>query len=276
MSKCEKNKITSGTKEWADSNVNCYFGCSNDCRYCYAKKMAIRFKRKTEKNWKVMIPNERVINRNFKKRQGRVMFPSSHDITPTSLNTCIIVLKRLLKAGNEVLITTKPNLSCIKKICDYFFKFKSLIQFRFTITSFNNDLLKFWESNAPKFEERLESLKYAYNSNYKTSVSIEPYLDRNPIPLIKKLVPFITESIWLGKMNYIRRNNFQENEGKYYNKIRENYSINNIIHLLWELKQIADCKIKLKDSIILLLSKYSKKKIKNFPNNLVRVIDSYV
>jgi len=134
MSKCEKNKITSGTKEWADSNVNCYFGCSNDCRYCYAKKMAIRFKRKTEKNWKVMIPNERVINKNFKKRQGRVMFPSSHDITPTSLNTCIIVLKRLLKAGNEVLITTKPNLSCIKKICDYFFKFKSSIQFRFTIT----------------------------------------------------------------------------------------------------------------------------------------------
>ena len=23
-------KITLGTKEWADSNVNCYFGCSND------------------------------------------------------------------------------------------------------------------------------------------------------------------------------------------------------------------------------------------------------
>lgn len=38
-------KITLGTKEWADSNVNCYLGCSNNCRYCYAKKMAIRFNR---------------------------------------------------------------------------------------------------------------------------------------------------------------------------------------------------------------------------------------
>ena len=37
------HKITLGTKEWADSNVNCYFGCSNNCKYCYAKKMAIRF-----------------------------------------------------------------------------------------------------------------------------------------------------------------------------------------------------------------------------------------
>lgn len=260
MSKCEKNKITSGTKEWADSNINCYFGCSNDCRYCYAKKIAIRFKRKTEKNWQVMIPNENVINRNFKKRQGRVMFPSSHDITPTSLNNCIIVLKRLLKVGNEVLITTKPNLSCIKKICDYFFKFKSQIQFRFTITSLDNNLLEFWEPNAAKFEERLKSLKYAYNSNYKTSASIEPFLDKNPIPLIKKLVPFITESIWLGKMNYINRNHLKGNELQFYKKIRENYEIENINQLLLEIKQISDCRINLKDSIVILLSKHFKGK----------------
>jgi len=275
MSKCEKNKITSGTKEWADSNVNCYFGCSNDCRYCYAKKMAIRFKRKTEKNWKVMIPNKKVINRNFKKRQGRVMFPSSHDITPTSLNNCIIVLNRLLKVGNEVLITTKPNLSCIKKICDYFFKFKSQIQFRFTITSLDCELLKFWEPNAPKFEERIESLKYAFNSNYKTSVSIEPFLDKNPIPLIKKLIPLVTESIWIGKMNYIRKNSFQGNEKKYYDMIRENYNIKNINQILLEIKQIANCRIILKDSIIIMLLKYYKNTSKTFSKKLVMILDSY-
>jgi DNA repair photolyase len=38
-------EITSGTKEWADHNVNCIRGCSNDCRYCYAKIMAKRFGR---------------------------------------------------------------------------------------------------------------------------------------------------------------------------------------------------------------------------------------
>jgi len=272
MSKCDKYKITSGTKEWADTNVNCYFGCSNDCRYCYAKKMAIRFRRKTEKNWKVMIPNENVIAKNYKKRQGRIMFPSSHDITPKSLDNCIIVLKRLLKAGNEVLITTKPNFSCIKKICDSFTEYITLIQFRFTITSLNNDLLKFWESNAPSYEERLESLKYTYHAGFKTSVSIEPFLDKNPIPLIRQLSPFVSESIWLGKMNYIRRNNFQENYKKYYDLIRENYGIENINLLLNEIKQITDCRINLKDSIKILLSRYSKEKSIEYSNKVIRQI----
>ena len=56
-------KITLGTKEWADSNVNCYSGCSNNCRYCYAKKMAIRFNRKSENNWQEMEPNKKSINK---------------------------------------------------------------------------------------------------------------------------------------------------------------------------------------------------------------------
>jgi len=275
MSKCDKYKITSGTKEWADTNVNCYFGCSNDCRYCYAKKMAIRFKRKTENNWKIMIPNEKVITKNFKKRQGRIMFPSSHDITPKSLDNCIIVLKRLLKAGNEVLITTKPNYSCIKKICDSITDYISLIQFRFTITSLNNELLKFWEPNAPSYEERFESLKYAYHAGFKTSVSIEPFLDKNPIPLIRQLSPYVSESIWLGKMNYIRRNSFRGKDKKYYDLIRENYGIENINLLLNEIEQITDCRINLKDSIKILLSRYSKDKSINYFNKSIKPISRY-
>ncbi len=275
MSKCDKYKITSGTKEWADTNVNCYYGCSNDCRYCYAKKMAIRFKRKTEKNWNVMILNEKVIKKNFKKRKGRVMFPSSHDITPYSLDNCIVVLKKLLKAGNEVLITTKPRLLCIKKICDVFFKFKSHIQFRFTITSLDNDLLEFWEPNAPTFGERLESLKYAYNSNYKTSVSIEPFLDKTPIPLIKKLIPFITESIWIGKMNYIRRNDFKKREFEFYQRIRKNYRVDNILSILIEVNKINDCKINLKDSLVIFLSKYFKDESRNFSDKYIEGLGFY-
>lgn len=43
-----------GTREWADHNVNCVSGCINDCRYCYAKVMAKRFGRATESTWKIM------------------------------------------------------------------------------------------------------------------------------------------------------------------------------------------------------------------------------
>jgi len=36
-----------------------------------------------------------------------VMFPSSHDITPTNLAGCLTVLKKLLEVGNEVLIVNR-------------------------------------------------------------------------------------------------------------------------------------------------------------------------
>jgi len=43
-------------------------------------------------------------------------------------------------------------------------------------------------------------LIYAFREGFKTSVSIEPYLD-NPIPLINDIALYCTESIWLGIMN---------------------------------------------------------------------------
>ena len=52
--KRKQTRITLGTKEWASSNINLIYGCFHNRRYCYSKKMAIRFKRKTEKSWKIM------------------------------------------------------------------------------------------------------------------------------------------------------------------------------------------------------------------------------
>ncbi len=242
-------KITLGTKEWADSNVNCYYGCSNNCKYCYAKKMAIRFKRKTENSWRIMESNQKAINKGYSKRKGRIMFPTSHDITPESLNGCLIVLKKLLNANNEVLITTKPNLSCVKIICNNFYKKKHLIQFRFTITSYNNDLLTFWEPKAPLFEERLESLKHAFKTGYKTSISIEPFLDNNPFLLVDKLIPYITESIWIGKMNYIRIKNGSSGEKKYYYEIKKIYSKKNLQQIVNNSESYKNKIIRIKDSI---------------------------
>lgn len=245
----ESRKITLGTKEWADSNVNCYLGCSNDCRYCYAKKMAIRFKNKSNKSWKIMTPNQKNIIKGYKKRRGRIMFPTSHDITIESLDNCFIVLEKLVKSKNEVLVTTKPKFECIKKICHQFLKYSSLIQFRFTITSNDNKLLKFWEPNAPLFEERLNSLKYAFKLGYRTSISIEPFLDSDPYRLIEILKSYVTESIWIGKMNYIKCSNLNSNEVKYYNLIRNNNSKENLKKIVLKARKYERL-VRIKDSII--------------------------
>ena len=253
--KTKSRKITLGTKEWADSNVNCYFGCSNDCRYCYAKKMAIRFNRKTEQNWKVMEPNPRAIEKGYSKRRGRVMFPTSHDITMESLNGCLIVLKKLIDSGNEILITTKPRLSCIKIICNSFYKKKDLIQFRFTITSLNNDLLSFWELNAPLYDERLNSLIHAYNKGYKTSISIEPFLDEDPFLLVDNLIPYVNESIWIGKMNYVYAKKVRINEISFFKKIQEINNKENLLRIIKKAKTYEKGNIQVKDSIYNYLNK---------------------
>lgn len=249
MSKSHK-KITLGTKEWADSNVNCYFGCSNNCRYCYAKKMAIRFKRKTEDNWKFMNINRKTINKGYNKRKGRVMFPTSHDITEKSINNCLIVLKKMLESGNSVLITTKPKLSCVKLICKQLYKYKKQIQFRFTITSLSDELLEFWEPGAPSFKERFNSLEYAFIKKYRTSISIEPFLDKNPYLLVDKLIPFVTESIWIGKMNYIDTIILNLSEKKFFNKIREINSKENLTKIVNKTFDYDKNFIRIKDSIL--------------------------
>jgi len=85
----------------------------------------------------------------------------------------------------------------------------------------NNNSLKFWEENAPTFEERLDSLKYAYFMKYRTSVSIEPFLDKNPSPLIIKLSTYVSDTIWIGKMNYVYAKKARINVISFYKHIQE-------------------------------------------------------
>lgn len=201
-----KNKPVFGTTEWAASNVNYLKGCSNDCKYCYSKEMSIRFKRKTPESWKDEEVNWAAYNKSIRCRDGYIMFPSTHDITPEHLTLAIDYLKRLLGDGNKVLIVSKPSYKCIKKICDTFGDYKDSILFRFTIGSTNSETLRFWEPNAPDYKERKKALVYAFKAGYETSISCEPMLDNRVDRVIDDLSPYVTDAIWLGKMNFaIRR-----------------------------------------------------------------------
>jgi DNA repair photolyase len=201
----KKNKQVFGTTEWAVENANFINGCFHDCKYCYSKEMAIRFKRKTPATWHIEEIDSNLKKIKIKKVDGMVMFPSSHDITPMNLNLSIEFLRNLLDSGNGILIVTKPHLEVIKEICTKFENYKSKILFRFTIGSINSETLKFWEVYAPPFAERKESLIYAYKNGFSTSVSCEPMLDDSTEELVKSLLPYITDSIWIGKANFLLR-----------------------------------------------------------------------
>jgi DNA repair photolyase len=134
------------------------------------------------------------------------MTPSSHDITPGNLAGSLIVLEKLLKIGNRVLIVSKPHLDCIREICQQFEGYRDRILFRFTIGSWDDSVLSFWEPGAPTYAERIASLQYAYAQGFQTSVSVEPMLDSGNIDqLITEVLPFVTETIWVGKMNHVGR-----------------------------------------------------------------------
>ena len=201
-----KEKPVFGTTEWAASNLNYLKGCSNDCKYCFSKEMSIRFKRKTPDNWKEEEVNWGAYNKNIRYREGYIMFPSTHDITPEHLDLAIEYLKRMLGVGNKVLIVSKPSFPCVKNICDTFAEYKEQILFRFTIGSKNSNTLKFWEPNAPDYNERKQALIYACEAGYQTSISCEPMLDSKIDKVIDDLSQYVTDAIWLGKMNFaIRR-----------------------------------------------------------------------
>lgn len=196
-------KPVSGTKEWAAHSLNCCLGCSHNCAYCYAKANAARYKRRVPDDWANEEINMAAVKKSYGKRKGVIMFPTSHDITPKTLEPCLHVLKKLLDAGNEVLIVSKPHYPCIERLCKELYHHKDRILFRFTIGSADDEVLKFWEPGAPSFRERLGSLKLAYHHGFKTSVSCEPMLDDQVGRVVRAAQDYVTDAVWIGKVNKI-------------------------------------------------------------------------
>ena len=167
--------------------------------------MAIRRKQVLPGKWKETTIRQHDVDRKH-RAYGRVAFPSTHDILPSNLDAYLTVLRKLLDAGNEVLIVSKPRIDCIKSICEAAKDFKEKILFRFTIGAMDDEILSFWEPNAPTFLERMDSLRYALDQGFRTSVSTEPMLQSYAIEgMVHKLLPYVNDAMWIGKMNYLGR-----------------------------------------------------------------------
>lgn len=194
---------TTGTKQWAKDNLNIFKGCAYNCVYCYAKMLALRRNQiATEKDWETMeFKHERwgsFCRKGF--TEGVKMIHSTHDITPISMKYSFRLIKSLLKSGNKVLVVSKPSEEVfVQNFANEFEPSNSNLHLRFTITNttpFPNE----WEPFAPPFKERLACLKFLFEKGFNTSVSIEPYLE-DPGPIIDAVVPYVSESIWLGPIN---------------------------------------------------------------------------
>lgn len=242
-----------GTKEWAKFNKNLQVGCEHGCLYCYAAYNEIhRFKRvKDYESWCKPELHFGWYEAAPKKLDGRIMFPTRHDITRYNLYHCVDYLKIWLTAGNEILITTKPDPECIRVLCKELRPWRKQIMFRFTITANNPMALRFWEPHAPEYPERAKALVKAYLLGYKTSISCEPILDATVINVVEELQDFVTDTIWLGKMNgatyRVDKSNWTKVE--YWNlEVMEHNARDEVITFLYE-RYKDNPKIRWKDSI---------------------------
>lgn len=197
--------VPHGTQEWARHSLNIQDGCEHDCRYCYAKTMAIRFKRATAASWRKPKVRTEAVSKCYGRREGRIMFPTAHDITERNVNECIAVLTRLLSVGNEILVVSKPSVEVTTTLCLALAPYRDRLVLRCSIGSASDQCLGYWEPHAPCFRERLESLRHAHGAGYRTSVSGEPMLDGEPEKLVELVRPYVTDSIWLGKANRLRQ-----------------------------------------------------------------------
>ncbi|MCG3255376.1 MAG: hypothetical protein KAU62_04760 [Candidatus Heimdallarchaeota archaeon] len=209
---------TKGTLEWAGKNVNFSKGCSNCCTYCYARANGNRFGWKLWDDWCNMENKEWMATKKFKKYDGWIMSPSSHDITPDNLSLAKKVFKNILKAGNKLLIVTKPNPVVIPALCDEFLEYKESILFRFTIGTLHDYIREKFEPGAPHIGERIWCIEYTHNRSFQNSASLEPFLDPFPDKLIERIHPYISDTIWVGPLNFthIRKGDLPEHTEQLY------------------------------------------------------------
>lgn len=205
MTAFDAERNGTGTHEWAEVTENIARGCPHNCLYCYAAQNAKRFKLRDRDDWRREELTKRANITSYPARDGVIMFPSAHDITPFNLDAYVRVARLMLEAGNKLLIVSKPHYYCIARLCDEFRAFKDQILFRFTIGSVDDAIAAHWEPGAPKPSERIEALAFAYRMGYRTSVSAEPLLGglETAQALLVAVRPYLTDTVWIGKMNKI-------------------------------------------------------------------------
>jgi len=202
----QKSKVIEGFDQFTlgKTVVRCnpVTGCENNCQYCHQRyRNKVRFKDPSP--WNEMRVNEKKIH-NYRNRIGCMLqCPTTSDIFPKTLPYYEAIIENGIRGRfDEVQITSKPRISCIEPLTAHFGQFHNIIHFFFTITTDRNGTIRQWEGRSPMYEERIECLRLAHERGFRTSVIMEPLLS-DPRDIIRKYAKYITDRIYIGKMNYI-------------------------------------------------------------------------
>jgi adenosyl cobinamide kinase/adenosyl cobinamide phosphate guanylyltransferase len=198
-----------GTAEWAEQTINVAKGCRHGCLYCYARAEKLRFGQiQSGAEWMTESVYQDRVDKGYRKRPGRIMLPSAHDITPATCEAVATVASKLLEAGNELVIVTKgdgPSLQAVADKLHLCTGARERVLWRVTIGCLEDRCRQFWEPHAPTIDMRLEVLRWLRKEGWQTSVSCEPLLEpRRAVALVTTVAPFVSETIWIGTCRELR------------------------------------------------------------------------
>jgi hypothetical protein len=139
--------------------------------------MAVRFGQATLESWSEPVVDESKVNKKYGRRKRQpIMFPTTHDITRRNYHHCATVLEKLLAAGNRVLIVSKPDVWCIKLLCQLLQPYRDQVMFRFSVGTLSLPVSLTWEDSAPSPYQRLHAAGEADGEGFRVSFSAEPFL----------------------------------------------------------------------------------------------------
>lgn len=203
--------------------------CKNNCTYCYMGPMFKRFGHEcTQVDIEDIMPTDpKQVNKRWTKvtdssRKEMYFFPSSSDIFYENMEEYVVVAKKIIDAGHEIMFVTKPTIRSMTKFDEVFKQlppmYKSKLYIYVTITTNLDEISDMFEPNTSKYTERLQVIRFLMDNHYNVNVMMEPYLS-DPIPMISELSLILNSSvnygnnssiIAVGKMNYSKSMTFSE------------------------------------------------------------------
>lgn len=189
-------------REYSPLALNYYQGCTHKCAYCYVPRINERFGRHYEE----CKPNLdlKALEASAKKYQGcekQILLSFTGDpycgVEPETTTRVLEVLK---KYNHKVAILTKGGKRVLRDL-DLIKSFGDRIKIGATLTFYDTDVSRKWESGAADPKERIEVLRTLHEEGVKTWVSFEPVIiPTDSLKLLKEVSTFV-DSVKIGKIN---------------------------------------------------------------------------
>ena len=230
-------KPSGKAREYSQWAANFYYGCSNDCTYCYCKRGPLSrlwstsptLKKSLRDHAHAMEVFRKELDRNLEElRQSYLLFSFTTDpLLPSTRELTIEATLYALSQGVQVSILTKcaDMQPLIERIPE---TQRRDVAIGFTLTG-ADDL----EPNAATNKERMQAMRQMFILGFRTYASIEPVIEpSDSMAVITKISDFC-ELFKVGVLSGTKK-----------------YTPSDIREMVNKMAQMPDCRFYLKDSLI--------------------------